>query len=108
MTVHILNRKFSSARPDGTLIITDFEFGESQKDTVMCCHCNKHWVLGTFLTETLAGDMGFCRKCNHPCCPQCQDECVPIERRLDIMGGHENPTAVRAGGKWDGSIWVPE
>ena len=93
-----LRRQVTAASPDGCLIINPGDGSrEEQKDTVQCCHCGKHWILGRAMQEALRGDMGFCSKCNSICCPKCSDKCVPQERFLEILEGAD-PTTIQVGG----------
>lgn len=108
MSLQILNRKLTTPRDEGCLIIQDPDAPQERHfDTVSCCHCNRFWALGEALNIAARGELGFCRKCNHPCCPECERECIPVERQLEIMEGTQNGTEVSAAGHWNGSIWVP-
>lgn len=66
----------SERKPNGTIFID----GEQVGDTMMCCHCNKH-----FVSVHGSGKIrGFCRNCMQITCgaPEC-DPCYPFERKLD-------------------------
>lgn len=109
MTFTILKREVAVQDPDGILINTPEDGSpETVQDTVMCVHCNRHWVLGRAVKEALRGKMGFCKRCNGITCPgeKCNRECIPIERMLLNKEGHD-PTAVTQGGHFNGSIWLP-
>lgn len=71
-----------------------------EAQTLQCVHCGGHWI-----PQPGSGRLrGFCMRCNGPICgPDCQ-ECVPVEKLLEIMEGTCDPTAVSVGG---GKLWLP-
>lgn len=46
-------------------------------------------------------------KCNGPVCGVHCQECVPMEKMLEIMEGTVDPTSVSVGGGYEGSLWLP-
>lgn len=67
-------------REKGTLIISDPEFGVTEKATLCCVHCRRHWVV-----EPGSGkERGFCLRCMGPTCgaKRC-DDCLPFEYQLE-------------------------
>ena len=70
----------------GAIIITDPERPyDSERDTVMCAHCQKHWI-----PEPGSGrERGWCLRCNGPTCGQqvCNEHCIPWEKRIEVMEG---------------------
>lgn len=106
--VHGGRRSVAVRKEDGFFISTpDDGSKETVMDCVNCAHCNRIWPIGDAVNLIFKGEMGFCRKCQHPICPGegCK-ECIPVERMLEIKEG-ANPTAVMQGGKFSGSVWVP-
>lgn len=67
--------------------------------TYQCCHCGAHHFSGKLL--------GYCANCNGFFCGGKCEECIPQEKMLEIMEGTCDPTAVSAGGHFNGSIWMP-
>jgi hypothetical protein len=68
-------------KPNGILISTPLDGGRVITcDTVMCVHCNRHWVW----QPGSGRKRGRCLRCNGWTCgrPAC-DPCVPHEQRLD-------------------------
>jgi len=51
-------------------------------DTAQCVHCNGHFQI----VRGSGRVRGFCTKCMGPTCGSREcDECVPFEKRLEIM-----------------------
>lgn len=68
----------------GNFIISD-DRGIHEGETMMCCHCGKHWV-----RQVGSGtDRGFCMKCMQVTCgtKEC-DDCVPFEARIDLTDAY--------------------
>ncbi|KKL79435.1 hypothetical protein LCGC14_2014890 [marine sediment metagenome] len=80
---HIL--KLAQRQAAGTVLITDLESGpyEQTRDTVMCKHCQKHWV-----PQPGSGKQrGYCMRCRGVTCGKeaCETDCVPWELAIEIM-----------------------
>ena len=75
--------KYSSTRPHGHVIIAGPE-GVIEGETMQCVHCGRHWVI----QPGSGRRRGWCSKCMGPTCgsQQCH-ECVPAERKLELMEG---------------------
>ncbi len=70
----------SVRKPGGYIIITDPINGITEKETVMCCHCGKHWTVNPG-SGTIRG---FCRGCNARTCGHVEcSPCYNFEKRLD-------------------------
>jgi hypothetical protein len=85
-------RSASVLKPHGTLILTPGDGGPViEADTVMCVHCNRHWVW----QQGSGRKRGWCMRCNGITCglPTC-DACVPLEQRLENWE-HGRPTEFR-------------
>ena len=69
------------AKPAGVVIEVGPDLpGQVHSDTVMCCHCGKHWVF----RAGSGNKRGFCSRCNAITCgaKEC-DPCRPIEHQLE-------------------------
>ena len=55
----------------------------SDRDTVQCVHCGRHWIWDRAILEALKGDLGFCQRCNGITCGKECQACVPQEQMLD-------------------------
>jgi hypothetical protein len=68
-------------RPNGYMSVTDADGKIIEADTLQCVHCGAHWVV-----KPGSGNVrGYCTRCNGPVCgPRCA-ECVPLERRLEML-----------------------
>lgn len=88
------DKKLTTLRPNGFVIIQGVDGNLFEGETRQCCHCGGHW-----LVQPGSGKIrGWCGKCSAWfCSPECM-ECVPHERMLDIMSGILNPTAVTVAG----------
>lgn len=86
----VLIPKHSMLRPHGTVIVTDGDGPEMQRDTVMCAHCGKHGIY----RPGCGRNLGYCAKCHGPVCGTsgCSDECLPLEKRLDLYEAGEIPS----------------
>ena len=68
-------------KPNGVIIETLPSGREVHKDTVRCCHCQRHHVW----TPGKAKALGFCHRCTGFTCmrPECSTICVNWEQQLD-------------------------
>lgn len=83
-------KRASVLKPAGTIIFTDLDGKEFQRDTIQCGHCQRHWEV-----KPGSGKLrGFCTNCNKPTCgtESCLP-CVAFEKWLDIVEGTRNPTS---------------
>jgi hypothetical protein len=73
------DKQHTAARPSGHIIITG-PGGTIERDTLQCCHCQKHWVV----QPGSGRRRGFCLKCMKPTCgaEACQ-VCDPSEKKLE-------------------------
>jgi hypothetical protein len=64
----------------GKMIVT-CESGTFERDTLQCCHCQKHWEV----ERGSKRQRGYCAKCGAVTCgDQRCDPCRPAEKRLDL------------------------
>jgi len=66
-------------KPHGYGVWTSPDARPVEKDTLQCCHCNKHW----FVEPGSGKTRGFCINCMGPHCggPACVS-CTPFEKQL--------------------------
>lgn len=73
----------SSLKPSGYVILTDELGMKTDAETVMCMHCQFHWVivLGSGMKR------GFCLNCNGPTCGKqlCETRCIHFEKAIELM-----------------------
>lgn len=73
----------SLRRAKGYIQVVDPEGKTVEGETLMCCHCQMHWIvcLGS------GKQRGFCFRCAGPTCgkQQCEVQCIPFERAIEIM-----------------------
>lgn len=88
-------------RPSGYATIVDPASPLVERDTVQCCHCDRHIFVkpGTVGTVYLVFDRllwqwreeagASCWHCMKPVCLRCHDHgrCTPLEQRLRAMEG---------------------
>lgn len=88
------DKKLTTLRPNGLIIIQGVDGSTFEGETRQCCHCGMHWVV-----QPGSGKVrGWCGKCSAWfCSPECM-ECVPVEKQLEILEGTRNPTAVTVAG----------
>lgn len=72
-------------RARGYVVLIDNETGKvlDEGETLMCAHCQKHWVVrpGSGITR------GWCFRCAGPTCGKqpCVTGCTPFEVALEVM-----------------------
>jgi hypothetical protein len=71
----------SVRRPAGYVETTDPVAGNQGGETLMCVHCQKHWIVqpGSGMQR------GFCLNCDGPTCGKqhCEEHCVPFEKAIE-------------------------
>ncbi len=75
--------RHSVRRPNGHILITDPDGGDSGGDTVMCVHCQMHWII----KPGSGRSRGFCFNCGGVTCGKqgCEEHCVPFEKAIEEM-----------------------
>lgn len=79
--VHLL--RHVQRRAAGAVLIVGEAGTEEQRDTLMCAHCQMHWIV-----EPGSGRArGWCFRCGGPTCGKqpCEAECVPWEKMIEQM-----------------------
>lgn len=80
MAIAILQH--SVRRPAGYILVTDPDGAGFEAETLMCCHCQSHWVVhpGSGIRR------GYCYNCQAVTCgkPKC-DPCAPWEKQMEEM-----------------------
>lgn len=73
---------------DGYMIITSPD-GTVERDTLQCCHCNKHYIVRPGSGKR----RGWCTLCGQATCGAAAcATCVPFERRLERFEARERST----------------
>lgn len=74
------DKRHSTLRPAGTIIVMEADGPLTQIDTLQCCHCGGHWHVNPGSGKR----RGYCTRCAAVTCGrECCDACVPFEQRLE-------------------------
>lgn len=73
----------TARRPKGATFTFDPGGPTIERDTLMCAHCQMHWVVEPGSRHK----RGWCYRCQAPLCGKrrCMGKCVPWERELEQM-----------------------
>jgi hypothetical protein len=84
-----------------------FSDGREVGSTLQCVHCHRHWHSKLGLPADPDRPKvwrGYCMNCNGPICGPGCIECVPREKKLEIIEGTASLTAVSVPVK----LWLPK
>ena len=94
--MHLLQHS-AGRKARGYVLITDPDRPDEEHETLMCAHCQKHWIV-----QPGSGiERGWCFRCQGPTCGKaaCERDCVPWELMLE-----RQEAAARARGSIDAAI----
>lgn len=74
-------KQATAPRPSGLITVTDVNGRTMEADTVHCVHCGRHWVWSPG-SKNIRGWCGNCQ--GFVCGPGCA-ECVPVERKIEMI-----------------------
>lgn len=77
--------QYTVRHPLGNTRMVDGDGLVTERDTVMCVHCQMHWQV----QPGSGRERGFCLRCMGPTCGKevCEAGCTPWERLIEAMEG---------------------
>ena len=71
------------SRQTGALLTSRDSGGETERPTLMCCHCQRVWLY----MPGSGTARGWCRRCDQPVCgaAPCMAHCMPWEQQMEMM-----------------------